>query len=266
MVYSINGVPLDASGWHMAGSSEPLMSVSVDITSSRSSGRDGVTHAGAVRGLGSMKFGIQSDTAEARQSLLALFSQPVLTVTSPRRPGHHAVGKLRGTSVDLHAGFMPEGEDTFLVEIPGGCWRDAVESTSALGAAQAGGRFVSVWPGLSAPVQDAVVRVKGPIQKPQIIDSAGSFVALDGDLTASQWWRFDAKTGRSWLTTTDTWTGGTELSALVDFGGPRRLFEVTPRFPTPSDPTVREGRVQLIQAGFSAGAGVQIRGRGAYLG
>lgn len=116
--------------------------------------------------------------------------------------------------------------------------------------------------GISAPVQDAVIRVKGAATGIQITDQSGAWVTLP-DVAAGRWVRFEADTGRAFETTTDTWTGGTEVSGAVDFGGPRGVFEITPAL-TPGDPTSRVGRLTVTTASRS-GAVVEVRGKSAHL-
>ena len=100
---------------------------------------------------------------------------------------------------------------------------------------------------------------------PQLVDSSGAFLAVEGSLEADQYLRFDSSSGRAWTTTTDTWDGGEEVSGLIDFGGPRGTFEITPHFPSPADPRTRNGQLMLSCDSFGAGSGYQIRGRPAYL-
>ncbi|MGF3056142.1 hypothetical protein [Microbacterium sp. YY-01] len=115
--------------------------------------------------------------------------------------------------------------------------------------------------GLSAPVNDAVLRLRGPAESCLVTDSSGAWVSLP-PVPANQYVRFDAKTGRAWQTTSDTWTGGTEVSGLVDFGGPRGWFEITPVLTSPDD---RRGKLTVAGTGVSGATRLEVRGRAAYL-
>lgn len=262
MIY-VNGVALDSTGWWLLDGSIPRMSVSMEHTKSRQAGRDGVTLDGGVHGSGEFRFKMHVERA-ARTALFGVFRAPVLVVTDSALPGWSATGALAGSSMDSEYGFLGYDEEMFVVEIPGGCWRGD-EVTTSLTAASALGAHLSVFSGLSAPVQDAIVRIKGPLEDPQVLDTSGAFVVLDGTIPTGEYLRFESDTGRAWLTDTDTWAGGDEVSGLIDFGGPRDVFEITPRFPTPTDPTIREGRLTLSQASYNTGAGIQVRGRPAFL-
>lgn len=265
MTLLVNGVALDddSKGWVLQSGTQPLLSLRMEHTVSRRPGRDGVVFAGGVHGAGEMRFVVRC-ARESRDALFALFRAPTLTVTSTEHPGLSAVGVLRGSSMENHYDFLDFDEELFVVEVADGAWR-GTQVTTTFVAASALGASVSLFAGMSAPVQDAVIRLKGPLEDPQITDTSGSFFVLDGTIPAGQYVRFEADTGRAWLTTTDVWSGGTEVSGQVDYGGPRDVFEVTPRFPSPSDPTVREGRLTLTQASFNTGSGFQVRGRSAHL-
>lgn len=265
VTYLVNGVALDNSalGWELRRGTLPLLSLSMEVTRSTAAGRDGVTVQGATQNQGTMRFIVRSPR-ENRGALLALFRTPSLLITRSDEAGLSASGTLIASSVEEHWDFLDEDEDGFEVEIQEGCWRGD-EVTTAVTAAAPAGASLSLFSGMSAPVQDAVLRLTGPLEDPQVLDTSGAFMALDGTLPSGEFLRFDSDTGRAWVTDTDTWVGGTEVSGQIDFGGPRGVFEITPRFPTPTDPSTREGRVTLTQASYNAGAGFQVRGRPAFL-
>lgn len=117
--------------------------------------------------------------------------------------------------------------------------------------------------GLSAPIQDAVLRLKGPATGIQVTDSSGAWVILP-DTPAGTWSRFEADTGQCFQTTTDVWSGGTEVSGLVDFGGPRGVFEITPVM-SPGDPGSRGGQLTVTTATRPGAPVFEVRGKPAYL-
>jgi hypothetical protein len=197
------------------------------------------------------------------QTLVALFSgEGTLSVTADAS---------RSVAFELlswaHTGYgQAEAflDVTFLIRLPHVYWRDSAESTSVAAALSSASVAVTgLFPGLSAPVQDVIVRVKGATAGLQVTDTAGSWFAYAPALTGTQYLRFESATGRAFVTTTDTWTGGTEVSGSVDFGGPRGVFEITPRL-APADPSSRDGRLTVATATRS-GASIQVRGKGAYL-
>lgn len=266
MTYSVNGTPLSNpdAGWELQRGSIPVMSIGMEHTRSRSAGRDGVTVSGGRHSPAELRFRMKLARADAREALFAVFRAPTLVVTDSGRPGWTATGVLTGSSIVNHYDFLDFDEELFQVEISGGVWRGS-EVTTPLTAAAPTSSQMTLFEGLSAPVQDATVRLTGPLENPQVLDGSGAFFAVDGTLTAGQRLRFESATGRAWLAISDTWVGGTEVSGLVDFGGPRGVFEITPRITTPTSPTVRDARLVLSQDSFNSGAGFQVRGKPAYL-
>ncbi len=116
---------------------------------------------------------------------------------------------------------------------------------------------------ISAPVGDAIIRVKGPATGIQITDSGGSWLRLP-DVTASQYVRFHMDTLEGFKTTTDTWVGGTDVSDEVDFNGGREIFEITPAMVN-GDPGQRAGLLNVTTVTRGAGAQIQVRGKAAYI-
>lgn len=260
MTYSINGVVLDnpTLGWSVVRDSIPVMGFERDNPVGESTGKDGVRPLPSVRKDSTIQLLIRHKDAY-RSDLFSLMTEPKLVFTDSERPGWFAEGRLMTSSPEKFYGHKDWGVDLFVINIPGGCWRKAVETTAIKLAAPAGATL-DVFPGLSAPVQDAIVRLKGPLQNPQVLDSSGAFIAVAGTIAAGEYLRFEAKTGRAWLTTSDIWTGGTEVSGEVDSGGPRYNFEITPLRTNPADPLARVGRLTLTQTTYNTGSGFQVRG------
>ncbi len=264
-MYSINGVALDNPllGWQMLAPSLPLSGLRQKRTSSVRAGRDGESVSPATRGPVSLKFTVRTPYANLG-TLLALFSAPTLEVRELADPTKVAYAGLESSTPEQHYPRADLYSHSFVVEVHEGCWRGE-QLTSPLAPASLVNATATVFPGLSAPVQDATVRLLGPLTNPQLVDSSGAFLAVEGSLEADQYLRFDSSSGRAWTTTTDTWDGGEEVSGLIDFGGPRGTFEITPHFPSPADPRTRNGQLMLSCDSFGAGSGYQIRGRPAYL-
>lgn len=261
-MYSVNGVPLDnpSLGWILRAPTKPLSTLSFERASLTSAGRDGVV-AGlpATTGPVSLRFVVQTARANL-ETLIAVFGAGgTLALTS------NAVRQVEFETLS----HTPEGygpadaivDATFLIRLPGVFWRDISQSTktSPLAAASVA---VSVFGGISAPVTDAVIRVQGAATGIQIADSSGAWLTLP-NVAAGQWLRFDSASGKAFVTTSDTWSGGTDVSGQVDFGGPRGVFEIAPIL-TPGNPSVRFGQVAVTTATRS-GASVDVRGKAAYV-
>lgn len=266
MTYKINGVDLESAalGWTLVRDSTPVLPVENNNPTQEKIGVDGVSQYFATRTASSFRFVVKSPLA-TRGDLLALFTQPTLVVTDTEKVGWEATGRLLSSSVEAYHEAKGWATDLFVVEIPFGAWRGPLETT-AITLAGATGTTLTLFSGISAPVQDAIIRFKGALQNPQIVDQqTGAYVAVTGSIPAGSYLRFESRTGRAWTTTSDVWTGGTEVTGNLDFGGPRGVFEIAPRFTTPGDPTVRNAQLTLTQTTFSSVGGFEVRGRNAFI-
>lgn len=152
---------------------------------------------------------------------------------------------------------------TFQVRFPGVYWRDAAAVTSSTAALAASVTVAGLLPGITGAVTDAIVRVKGQTQGLQVTDSGGSWFTYTDNLPSTSYLRFDAGVGQAFVTKSDTWTGGTNVSGQVSFGGPRGVFELTPIIAS-GNPLSRSARI-TVTAGQWPGASIQVRGRATYL-
>ncbi|MDR6142033.1 hypothetical protein QE375_001587 [Microbacterium foliorum] len=261
-MYSVNGVPLDnpSLGWILRSPTKPLSTLTYGRASIESVGRDGVV-AGlpATTGPVTLRFVVQTARANLETLIAAFGAGGVLALTAST-----------GREVQFETlSFTPEGfgaadaivDATFLIRLPAAFWRDitAKTETAALTAASVA---VSVFGGISAPVADAIIRVQGAATAIQVTDSSGAWATLP-NVAAGQWVRFEAASGKAFITTTNTWAGGTDVSGQVDFGGPRGVFEIAPSL-TPGNPAVRFGQVAVTTASRT-GAAVDVRGKAAYV-
>jgi hypothetical protein len=113
------------------------------------------------------------------------------------------------------------------------------------------------------PVRDAILRVGGAVTGLLITDSSGEWVSYGASLPAGSYWRFHADTGRAFVTATNTWTGGTEVTGTSDWSGTGTPFQIEPMRPTPTDPIIRVGRLTVATATRS-GATLEVRARRAF--
>jgi hypothetical protein len=199
---------------------------------------------------------------ENLEALYALFSQRTVKIALTTGATREAAVTLAGADYVGYGEADKILDVTLTLRLDGAFSRALAESTSAAVALGSGSVVASVMPGLSAPVQDAIVRVKGQTTGLRVTDSAGSWFSYAPALPAGSYLRFHADTGQAFITTTDTWTGGTDVSGVVDFGGDLGVFELTPYFTT--DPTVRSARLTVTTTARS-GATFEVRGKAAYL-
>lgn len=140
----------------------------------------------------------------------------------------------------------------------------ATTTSTAVALSSASVTVGGLFSGLSAPVQDAIVRVRGGLDVLTVTDSSGSWWTFD-TIASGNYIRFDSATGRVFATATDVWTGGTEVSGRADFGGPRDLFEITPAWTVSGDPAVRAGVLTVTTTARTGSPQIEVRGRGAFV-
>lgn len=260
---TVNGVPLNNSayGWVLRPSSEPFTGMDREIIASKASGLDGVDPVIATRSFGLIRL-VVNTAQEHLETLEALFARPNLTLTASGTAGRTATGSL----VSGKPGRIYRGGELidmeFVIQIHEGVWRGSTVTSPAESLSTASYVLDGLLPGLGVEVQDAIVRVKGDVTGLQVTDTAGSWFSYGGTLSSTQYLRFHSASGRAWITTDDVWSGGTEVSGSIDYGGPRQVFEITPNFSTV--PATRQGRLTIATASRS-GASIQVRGRAALL-
>jgi hypothetical protein len=260
-MYALDGVSLnnDAYGWYLTPESEIAFEYSMNRSSVQFPGRDGVEPSpGWLEGTTS-KLVIECPLS-AQGTVLALL-----------RSGKQLTSEASGYVLDVE--FMTSAV-VDLNTFPAMCeitavfrtrtaWRDPLEATSAPAALTAASVTVDVLSGLSMPVRDAILRVGGAVTGLLITDSSGEWVSYGASLPAGSYWRFHADTGRAFVTATNTWTGGTEVTGTSDWSGTGTPFQIEPMRPTPTDPIIRVGRLTVATATRS-GATLEVRARRAF--
>ncbi|MFJ4999905.1 hypothetical protein ACIP5T_17265 [Microbacterium sp. NPDC088619] len=180
---------------------------------------------------------------------------------SSTTPGRRVVFELVEMSPELYGYEGSVVDAAFEIRYPGAYWRDTVESTTSATPLSGPSVALTAFTGITAPIPDAVIRVRGAATAIQVTDAAGSWFSYPS-LAAGSYLRFHAATGRAFVTSSDTWSGGQDVSGVIDFGGNRGSFEITPQYTT--DPLTRSGLLVVTTASRS-GAEIQVRGRGAYI-
>ncbi|WP_126893396.1 hypothetical protein [Microbacterium sp. HSID17254] len=256
----MNGIPLDNPdlGWVFRPRSMPYSALEASSDELRVAGRDGYVATPVTLSAPLMPLVVNTPPS-GWEALLALFTARQLVLTRDDEPDVQVSARLKGAGPD-HVFARNEWIDaTFIVELTEVYWRGKTVTTESA-PLDAASITLEVFAGLSGSVGDALVRVQGPATGVRVTDASGAWVAMP-DTTAGQWVRFDSRTGRCFRTTADAWSGGTDVSGLVDFGGPRGNFEVTPVL-APGNPASRTGRLTVTSA-TRAGAVIAVRGRSA---
>jgi hypothetical protein len=129
----------------------------------------------------------------------------------------------------------PRGQFSATFMIPSVFWRDEV-TTSTVSTANA--TLPKDLPlthlnGGTAPIDDSVISVVGPITNPRVTDlETGIWVQYTGTLSASQTWTVDSGAFTSTV-------NGTSVRVQTTHGGHQRLFYIPARYGNTNTPTVR---------------------------
>lgn len=258
-MYSIDGIPLEDAemGWALEASSAPLSGHTVERSSVRVPGLPGVL-AGVdhpLEGLSaptvSLVVQCPRENYDALAALVLRGSKLSLTDVSDREAPYEAlsVSPAGLTTADALLNV------TVVLRLAGVFWRDATTSTRS---AQLSAPTVTfdAWPG-SGLVSDAVVRVRGAVTGLRVA-SDYAYIEFPA-VNAGSFLRYECATGRAFVTTSDTWSGGTEVSVAAD--GPGGKFGI---FPTRV--SVDESRARMTVTTVTRSNGlVEVRGRGAHL-
>lgn len=263
MTYSINTIPLDNPylGWSFRAPSEPLSKIIRNSQSMSVPGQDGL--ATLPSSVDAVVFSLMVQTSRANlEALYALFQAPVLSLTVTEFPWKQLTLEYLSCSPE---GFGPADEIvdvTFVVRANSVYWRATTQMTSPALALSSASVDVSVFPGISAPISDALVRVRGAANGVRVTDSAGSWFSYADAIPSGSYLVFDCATGFATVVTSDMWSGGTDVTGKIDYSGGPTGLRITPRFG--ADPTSRTGLLTVATTARS-GAAVEVRGRNAHV-
>ncbi|MCU1441141.1 MAG: hypothetical protein JWP85_2138 [Rhodoglobus sp.] len=254
--YILNGVDLDdnAYGWSIQSSSEPHPGIKKRSLGQRGGQRDGNTPLPASEDSPIVRLTVRVPDSGV-QMFEAFIDAEVLIL------GHdsqEAVVELIDASPAHGFDFT---EFSCLFRFNEMFWRDPAVATSVAAALAADSVVVSVMAGLTAPVRDAIVRVKGGFTDLKVIDSRGSFFHAGLALPNTSWLRFESDTGRAFTTATDVWAGGTEVTGSIDNGAGAYYLQLSPYF---TDLAVRTARLTVETAGRSGSPTIEVRGKRAH--
>lgn len=262
-MWSFNGVPgdNDVKGWWLSSKTSPFPGLTWRTPSLEIPGRDGVVPVTATLAERTWKVVFRTTVGRLTDLTSVFTSGSVLVSGTSTRVVSCTVLSISDSDVFNAANRADTpAEVTVMLRLDDVAWRDPVASTSdavTLGASTT----VDVLPGVSMPVRDAVVRVKGQCSGLRLTDTRGGWVQYGSDVPAGSWWRFEAATGRAFVTTTDVWAGGTEVTGSTDWSSVAYPFSI---FPAWTDPATRVGRF-VVSTSARSGAQVQVQGRGAHV-
>lgn len=263
-MYSVNGIPLDnpAMGWVFRAPSRPLTELVVRRPSVTLPGRLGV-----VRGIYASPEAVTPTfvVQTPRENLEALYSLFMRgwRITRTDDPTRNVLYEFLSATPEGYGEGDKIVDLNVIVRFPEVFWRATDPTTSAAVTINTPSQVVTgLFPGLSGDIVDPVIRLKGAFSGLQVTDSGNSWFSYSGTILGSQYLRFDAGSGRAWVTTTDTWSGGTEVSGSIDFSSPG--FRISPHWPVGLGSNIRDGRCTVATATRS-GMTFEVRGNAAYV-
>jgi hypothetical protein len=259
----INGVPLDnpTLGWVYRSGSRPYSPLEMNMTAVSVAGRDGDIPAPST--LIAPLWPLKVNTPPSGWSALqALFLERTLTITDDDRPGKYVNATLATSSIDRLFTSNQWIDVTYVLKLNGAYWRDLAAPDRVFPLTVAS-ETVEFWSGISAPVGDALIRLRGShTATATITDASGAWLSFSS-ATASEWLVFDMATGAAGKNTNGSWAMTTDISGSVDYGGPRGIFEITSKRNV-ADPAIRIASLTVSRAAATAGE-LAVRGKAAYV-
>lgn len=255
-VYTLNGINLEANtyGWTLQDKSSPLPGIT-KRTSELVDGSDGNTPVYSPESSPVITL-VEKVPYASSETFLALCDSATLVLGFGTYVA--SVELLNVTISDMDADFIYYG---VVLRFYGMFWRDPSVSTSTAATLTTDTQVVSVLSSISAPVRDAIVRVKGALTALVVTDTRGSSFAYAPALPSTSYLRFEASTGKAFITTSNVWVGGTEVTgSIVDGPGPYPL-SLTPAF---TDPATRAASLTVQSTTRSASPTIEVRAAGAY--
>lgn len=267
MNWTVNGVALNNPpfGWYLRPVTVPFSAVTADITTLTVPSMDGETTGLTTLGAPVLKFTVNT-TEAGLGTLNALFTAPTLTLRKESDASIVATVSLLSSEVTR---VFPRGEYidmTYIVQIDQTYWRGPTTTTDPVVLTTANQTISDMFPGVSGPIQDAIVRVKGGFAGLSVKDSSNAWFSYNGTVATGRWLRFHARTGRAFLDLADDWgsASSTEVSGQIDYGGPRGVFEMWPTW----DDDIRTRYTEVIVSTTSrtSNPSVQIQAKAAFIG
>jgi len=263
---TIDGTALDniPFGWEVLGDTEISSSVSNALIDAQASGRDGsIARLRAPRSAPIIP--VVMETPKANLSLLRMLLRSGKILGDTDTPGRFAVmecAQIADTMIYAANGpDVPElHEVRAMLKLPEIYWYDDTVTTSAavsiVGSAGTT-RYATVFPGATGPNRKSLVRLKGPTISIIVTDVVSqTYFTYSPNLPASSYLRFDAETGKAWVTNTDTWFGGTEVTEFVRTGRGPYPLELAPAIVAGVATTTL-----AITGTASTGATIEVRGQ-----
>jgi hypothetical protein len=254
--YTLNTFDLDVvKGIHLGGGS-PKPGINRNVSTVVGAGRDGNTPVPSVEISPVITLTVRVPFT-SDEGFLVLLDSAVLTLGHDSREA--IVELLSCTPSGLGISYT-DYDITF--RFPNLFWRDPSVATSTALTIASNPQAVSVFSGISAPIRDAIIRLKGSLGNPQVIDSRGSYFTYPATIPAGSYFRFESDTGRAFVAASNVWVGGTEVTNQIVNGPGPYFFELTPAFTT--DIGVRAASLSVVSTSQASSPTIEVRAKNAY--
>lgn len=264
-MYTLNGFDLDDNtlGGYLLFESQPYGGIGRRTNSFDAGQRDGRVSVPWQLDAPVISL-VERLPAEHLRAFLAFLNGPELVLSYTDEPMLEASVELLSSQVENLPTADPMVDVRFVLQFNDVFWRSASEHIFEPVALDSASVAVQLFPGLSAPVRDAVVRVRGQVNGLRVSDSRGTFFEYTADLLGTEWLLFDAATGKAFKATTDTWVmnPANEVTSLVTNGPGPYYLELTPSF---TDPSSRLAVLTVTSSARSGSPTVEVRGKNAFL-
>lgn len=264
-MYTLNTVPLhqptSSLGWVVTSETQWTAGTSItrpELTIPGFDGEIGFEEMNAVEDVPVISVVIVTPNASHQKLRALLRSERLELSTSNGYVWFAQIQKIEEEPAGM--GETPDMRVSVIFRLPGIWGRDA-EVTTTETVLDTATKTVTAFSGLTGKVGDAILRIAGPATGLKISDSARSTVAYAPEIPEGSFLRFESTTGRAWVTTSDAWTGGTEVTDDVVGGPGPYAFRIIPAFN--ADMTMR-GKLTVVTATRGASTIFALRGRAAY--
>jgi hypothetical protein len=206
-----------------------------------------------------------ADLDDAADELESLLSAQELTVTRTGGNGIVATQPAELEDIDWSnfTDVSAKATATVVLALPGVFFRGPEITTAATVVAPPTTVTLAELAGGTAPIVDAVARVRGPAGSIDLVDEAtGTGLSWAGATLADTQYRFlDAASLRTWVGTASAWSPPASTSPL-NYPGPGRL-QLRPRMEG-TDPADRRTKLTVSGTGFGPTTALAVRARPAY--
>lgn len=274
-MYTLDGVPLDdpQNRWYLNAKTGVRILPGRTAAGVVLPGRDGVTPSlGSTYTPGMIKLGLSirqpthPDMMGGLELLYGVLSQRHRLLPLVHDYGN---GTSRQAMIEVLSSIDPESllcnftRLDVIAEVPGVFWRSTNTADTTLAVTTtAATSVIGALAGSTAPVNDALIRVKGGLSGLVLTDPvSGDHLTVTMALGATEYLVIDCANWTARKVTTNTWTGGTDVSQYVlSNRGMGPMFSLNPDF------TTGAGRIRLTVKGTNPASSpvVTVRAKQSY--